>query len=1114
MGKGKMKKTANRALSFILSTLLIVGMLPAVAFAKTGDTPITGFSAADNSFIEGDLGWGDQYNLDNTAYTVSTDDGESFTGPMWDVLSWLGEKYPELETEGYVNWEKTEDPSQGVAGDSFKIVYYLDGFEAEWTLSIAENPIASIEARDVKCIEGDTYEENGYEDAEGNWQEVKWQKYIFSPNLKVTLKDGESYESENGDCWEVYDWLKGKTGTELNFWWNDNDCQNPPTGVGIGDYTVIYEIAGFSGTYTATVVKNPIVSMTNDPEKVEIYEGIKNERDGYWDEEAQEWIPDYKWYAYDTYPHNMTVKTDDGDSIENADWWDCRQWLEEKYNLSFSDGADGDTQSPSHEWTVGDYPITFRLGPATMNYTISIVENPVQSVSAVGFKRLEGDTDTRDRYWDEEKQEDIFEDWEAYGTWPESIRVVTKAGTFEGDPNDVRRELAEALGKTEDEINREGFGDENDDQSPTNPWGVGVHHQRFSVCGIYADYDMEIVANPVKSVSVEDKTVFQGDTYTESGYWGPEGEWIEKEWQRYDTWPSKITVEMNGGDTIEGEPNQVYDQVREIIGFGFNFGDRNDGQDPDHPWGLGDHEVQFVFAGRWTTYNVEMVDDPIESVTVNKDVYLTEGDTYTSDGYRNDKGEWIEVQTDRYGYMPYDITVTVKKEALVKGTQTTFTGDTWEVRAKVAEALGISEDNIRVEIYDDQTPDNVWEPGEHDSVFSFAGKTSGFKVIIVPFPIAKVSVDKSLIIDKDAPKADLDKYIDFETGRETYLENTFKGYDPAVDEITVTFKNGVKKTGGVLALQEEVMNIMAEESGLPEECVFFPVYGITDQRPDAGWEPGYHMARFNFGPVNADYSVIILGDNGDYNGLYNDQTNNRYIYLEHGFMDEGYTGMVQGQVASVIDGKNPKKTQYVANSDGNWYVVNGVVEKNNPGLKSAVDEEGKTSFYFINDEGRQDTSKTGFENYNGAKFFVLNGLLLTNKNGLTQDPNNRADWYFVAAGKVVSNKTGLVMFNGSTFYVVKGKQDTSVSGILKYDTGLFYVDKGRVIKTAKGLVQDPKNKNDWYFVSNGQVQKQKTGIAIYNKAGFYVENGKLNSKYTGTIVDNGKKYNVVNGRVV
>ncbi len=158
-------------------------------------------------------------------------------------------------------------------------------------------------------------------------------------------------------------------------------------------------------------------------------------------------------------------------------------------------------------------------------------------------------------------------------------------------------------------------------------------------------------------------------------------------------------------------------------------------------------------------------------------------------------------------------------------------------------------------------------------------------------------------------------------------------------------------------------------------------------------------------------------------------------------------------------------------------------------------------------------SKFGFVDFNGSKFLVANGVIAKNKSGLVQDPDNTSDWYFCASGQVVTNKTGIINYNGTAFYVSNGKLDTSVNGYFQFGTGLFFVSKGRVVKTANGLVQDPNNKADWYFCANGQVQLKKTGVVIYNKAGFYVVNGKLDTSYNGNATYNGKTVKIVNGRM-
>ena len=170
---------------------------------------------------------------------------------------------------------------------------------------------------------------------------------------------------------------------------------------------------------------------------------------------------------------------------------------------------------------------------------------------------------------------------------------------------------------------------------------------------------------------------------------------------------------------------------------------------------------------------------------------------------------------------------------------------------------------------------------------------------------------------------------------------------------------------------------------------------------------------------------------------------------------------------------------------------------------------GGYTFSLSTTQGR----KFGFANINGGKFFEINGEVATTVNGLTQDPDNTSDWYFCAAGRVVAQKTGLVMYNGSTFYVENGKLNTGVNGFFDFNGGLFFVSKGRVIKTATGLVQDPNKRTDWYFCANGQVQKKKTGVVIYNKAGFYVVNGKLDTSYNGNATYNGKTVKIVNGRM-
>ena len=204
------------------------------------------------------------------------------------------------------------------------------------------------------------------------------------------------------------------------------------------------------------------------------------------------------------------------------------------------------------------------------------------------------------------------------------------------------------------------------------------------------------------------------------------------------------------------------------------------------------------------------------------------------------------------------------------------------------------------------------------------------------------------------------------------------------------------------------------------------------------------------------------------------------------------------------DGSNPEEFDAEKTKSYKWFCY--------PYGEELKNEDGRWVYYR---NGRKDSSFYGFVDYDGSKFIVANGAVVSSKNGLVQDPNDKDVWYFCAGGKVVTNKSGLVQYPAKEdkwFIVENGKLDTTYSGFVDYNGGKFFVARGKLVR-KDGLVQDPNKKADWYFLSKGQVQKQKTGVVIYNKAGFYVVKGKLDTSYNGKATYNGKSVNIVNGRM-
>ncbi|MCR5091054.1 MAG: hypothetical protein K6C08_16270 [Oscillospiraceae bacterium] len=152
--------------------------------------------------------------------------------------------------------------------------------------------------------------------------------------------------------------------------------------------------------------------------------------------------------------------------------------------------------------------------------------------------------------------------------------------------------------------------------------------------------------------------------------------------------------------------------------------------------------------------------------------------------------------------------------------------------------------------------------------------------------------------------------------------------------------------------------------------------------------------------------------------------------------------------------------------------------------------------------------RTGFVEYNGARFLVINGVLADECNGLTLYEEN---WYYLSAGRLRSDVTQLVEYNGAWFYVTEGVLDRTKEGLTGYDGGEFVVSEGQIHSELNGLWQAA---NAWYYIAEGQVQNQYTGLAQYDGAWFYVVSGRLAEKYTGTVFYDGHEFYVVNGQVV
>ena len=107
----------------------------------------------------------------------------------------------------------------------------------------------------------------------------------------------------------------------------------------------------------------------------------------------------------------------------------------------------------------------------------------------------------------------------------------------------------------------------------------------------------------------------------------------------------------------------------------------------------------------------------------------------------------------------------------------------------------------------------------------------------------------------------------------------------------------------------------------------------------------------------------------------------------------------------------------------------------------------KTQAMTISDDfndGILDTNRNGIVSYDGGQFMLAAGRIVTEANGLIQDPNTGI-WYFVSAGQVASGYRGLALYDGHWFYVWDGVFQDTAEGWVEYDGSVFYVVNGMVV---------------------------------------------------------------------
>ena len=160
---------------------------------------------------------------------------------------------------------------------------------------------------------------------------------------------------------------------------------------------------------------------------------------------------------------------------------------------------------------------------------------------------------------------------------------------------------------------------------------------------------------------------------------------------------------------------------------------------------------------------------------------------------------------------------------------------------------------------------------------------------------------------------------------------------------------------------------------------------------------------------------------------------------------------------------------------------------------------------------------TGIFYYEGGEFFVANGVLCSEANGLNL---YNGKWYFLSNGQIQTQWNGFAEYDGHWFMIKNGMLDETANGLQYYDGGWFLFAAGKLQDQYSGLWENTFDEyvmgdkpGKWYFLSNGQVQEDASGVAMYDGSFFKIDNGRFDKDFNGIIEYDDHDFNVVNGQL-
>ena len=460
-------KNLKKHLALLLAVLITVLPLPITALAEGSTPEVESVEFQKISIMEGTSRWwstyydpetGEEYRYYGYMYmpqfTVTLKNGDVLNSEMGSI-NYNGEQYNLSYSDGqsYNN--------QWGAG-IHTVTASILGFETSFEVEITETPVAEVEVEKVSIIEGmNRHKQTEYNPDTGSC-DLEYYRYSYTPKYTVTLKSGEVINSEWG----------GITYNEVRYNLNYSDGQSYNNQWGVGKHTVTASIMGFETSFEVEITENPVAIVEVD--NITIMEGTNCYKQYEYNPDTGSCDLEYYRYSY-TPKYAVTLKNGE---VLNSEWGSIT-YNSERYSLYCSDD-----QSYNNQWGLGTHTVTANVLGFETSFEVEIVKTPVEKVEFEKISFTEGTNGYINTNYNPDTGNYDLE-YYRYSYTPR-YTVTLKNGTVltpDWSGNIYYDGKYFSLSYS-------------DDQSYTNPWGVGTHTVTANILGFDTSFEVEITESP------------------------------------------------------------------------------------------------------------------------------------------------------------------------------------------------------------------------------------------------------------------------------------------------------------------------------------------------------------------------------------------------------------------------------------------------------------------------------------------------------------------------------------------------------------------------------------------------------------------------------------------